>query len=92
MHSGHAGSSAHWLDDKDLHGNVGLPQPFQRRVVWVVVKGLGVRARRELHDDDGEGRLRRPFQGHQGLRGVAPAQHRAAVFGDQGGRLREIGL
>ena len=28
MHSGHAGSSSHRLDDKDLHGNVGLAYLF----------------------------------------------------------------
>src|SRR5215831_18819669 len=80
------------LYDEDLHVNVGLTQLFQRRVVRVVVKGLGVLERRELHDDDGEGRRSRPFQGYQGLRGVAPDQRRAAVFCYQGSRLREICL
>ena len=92
MQSSHACSYSHWLYDKDLHVNVGLAQPFQRRGVQVVVKGVGVRGRRELQDGDGEGRLRCPFQGHHGLRGVAPDQHLATVFCYQGSPLREICL
>src|SRR5262245_53287321 len=34
-------SYSHWLYDKDLHVNVGLTHLFQRRVVRVVVPGLG---------------------------------------------------
>ena len=72
VQSGHTCSYSPLLYDEDLHVNVGLAQLFQRRVVWVVVKGLGVFERREFQDDDGEGRLRLPFQGHQGARGALP--------------------
>src|SRR5262245_61008409 len=92
VQSGHTCSYSHLPYDEDLQANVGLARLFQGGVVRVVVKGLGVFERRELQDADGGGRLRLPFQGRQGPRGVAPDQHLATVFCRQGGRLREICL
>src|SRR5262245_5718814 len=81
---------SHSLYNEDVHVNVRLTQLFQRGIVRVVVPCLGQLKRRKLQENDGEGRL--AFQSQKARRGVAPDQRVAAVFCDQGGRLREIFL